>query len=131
MKQTNPEKLALSREILEKLKEARGGTLLDSHRVMGNDPYLAKMFLNQYENNKADTTIPVKYRELMVMLIGMVTGTQTTMKVHFNLAVKNGATVDEICEVIRIVFFTCGVTKLLPLLECLDLDPIDLEEAMN
>lgn len=127
MKQTDPEKLALSREILTKLKEARGGSLLESHLKMGNDPYLAKMFLDSYENNKADSTIPRKYKELMVMAIGMATGTATTMNVHAGLAVKNGATVDEICEVIRMIFFTCGVTKLLPILEQLDLEAIDLE----
>ena len=127
MKQTDNEKLALSREVLTKLKEARGGSLLESHLKMGNDPYLAKMFLDSYENNKADSTIPRKYKELMVMAVGMATGTATTMNVHANLAVKNGATIDEICEVIRMIFFTCGVTKLLPILELLDLEAIDLE----
>ena len=128
MKQTNEEKLIQSREVLRKLKEARGGTLLESHLKMGNDPYLAKMFLDSYENNKADNTIPRKYKELMVMAVGMATGTATTMNVHAGLAMKNGATVDEICEVIRMIFFTCGVTKLLPILEQLDLEAIDLEE---
>lgn len=51
------------------------------------------------------------------------------MNVHANLAVKNGATIDEICEVIRMIFFTCGVIKLLPILEQLDLDAIELDEA--
>ena len=129
MKQTNTEKLNHSKEILAKLKEARGGSLLESHLKMGNDPYLAKMFLDSYENNKADNTIPRKYKELMVMAVGMATGTATTMNVHAGLAVKNGATVDEICEVIRMIFFTCGVTKLLPILEQLDLEAIDLNEA--
>ncbi len=129
MKQTDTNKLNQSQEILLKLKEARGGSLLESHLKMGNDPYLAKMFLDSYENNKADSVIPRKYKELMVMAIGMATGTATTMNVHANLAVKNGATVDEICEVIRMIFFTCGVTKLLPILEQLDLEAIDLNEA--
>ena len=129
MKQTDINKLNQSQEILLKLKEARGGSLLESHLKMGNDPYLAKMFLDSYENNKADSVIPRKYKELMVMAIGMATGTSTTMNVHANLAVKNGATVDEICEVIRMIFFTCGVTKLLPILEQLDLEAIDLNEA--
>lgn len=129
MKQTDINKLNQSQEILLKLKEARGGSLLESHLKMGNDPYLAKMFLDSYENNKADSVIPRKYKELMVMAIGMATGTSTTMNVHANLAVKNGATIDEICEVIRMIFFTCGVTKLLPILEQLDLEAIDLNEA--
>lgn len=128
MKQTNPEKLEQSKAILQQLKEARGGSLLESHRKMGNDPYLAKMFLDTYQNNKADCTIPKKYKELMVMAVGMATGTATTMKVHAKLAVQNGATVDEICEIIRMIFFTCGVTKLLPILEQLDLEALELDE---
>jgi AhpD family alkylhydroperoxidase len=94
---------------------------------MGNDPYLAKMFLDSYQNNKADGVIPKKYKELMVMAVGMATGTATTMNVHSKLAVQNGATIEEITEVIRMIFFTCGVTKLLPILEQLDLEAIDLE----
>lgn len=128
MKQTNPEKLEQSKAILQQLKEARGGSLLESHRKMGNDPYLAKMFLDTYQNNKADCTIPKKYKELMVMAVGMATGTATTMNVHAKLAVQNGASVDEICEVIRMIFFTCGVTKLPPILEQLDLEALELDE---
>jgi hypothetical protein len=64
------------------------------------------------------------------MAIGMATGTETTIRVHANLALKFGATLDEITEVIRIVFFTCGVTKLLPTLEILSdlLEPVDESE---
>lgn len=129
MKQTNPEKLERSQKILEELKEARGGSLLESHKVMGNDPNLVNMFLQQYVNcNKKDISIPKKYRELIVMAVGMATGTLTTMKVHSKIAMENGATLDEIFEVIRIIFFTCGVTKLLPVLEQLDLfEPVDTE----
>lgn len=128
MKQTNKEKIARSLKNLEALREARGGSLLESHKKMGNDPSLVKAFLDQYVNtNKSDVSIPRKYRELIVMAIGMATGTQTTMKVHSKLAVENGATVDEICEVLRIVFFTCGVSRLLPALETLDLEPIELD----
>lgn len=130
MKQTDQEKLARSQAIMEELKDARGGSLLDSHRVMGNDPNLINMFLQQYINcNKKDISIPRKYRELIVMAVGMATGTETTMKVHSKLALENGATLDEVFEVIRIIFFTCGVTKLLPVLETLDFfEPVEMEE---
>lgn len=131
MKQEDLQKLERSIAILNELKEARGGSLLDSHRVMGNDPNLVNMFLQQYVNcNKNDISIPKKYRELIVMAIGMATGTETTMKVHAKIAMDNGATLDEIFEVIRIIFFTCGVTKLLPALETLGefFEPINLPE---
>ena len=122
MRQTDEQKLERSIAILEELKDARGGKLLDSHRVMGNDPNLINMLLQQY--------VPKKYRELIVMAIGMATGTETTMKVHAKIALENGATIDEIFEVIRILFFTCGVTKLLPALETLGeyFEPVDLPE---
>ena len=59
MKQTDPEKLVRARKILNELKEARGGSLLESHRVMANDPNLVNAFLQQYINcNKMDTSIP-------------------------------------------------------------------------
>jgi hypothetical protein len=65
MKQTNPEKLSHSQAILNELKEVRGGSLLNSHQVMGNDPNLVNAFLQQYLNcNKHDVEIPAKYREL-------------------------------------------------------------------
>jgi len=63
------------------------------------------------------------------MAIGMATGTDTTMKVHAKIAMENGATIDEIFEVIRIIFFTCGVSKLLPALETLDMfEPVEMTE---
>lgn len=131
MKQTDAAKLERSLDILQELKEARGSTLLSSHQVMGNDPNLINMFLQQYVNcNKKDISIPKKYRELIVMAVGMATGTDTTMKVHAKIAMDNGATIDEIFEVIRIIFFTCGVTKLLPALETLGdiFEPVELPE---
>ena len=120
MIQNDEKKLERSKKILCELKDSRGGRLLDSHRLMGNDPNLVNMFLQQYVNcNKNDINIPGKYRELIVMAMGMATGTETTTKVHAKLALENGASLDEIFEVIRIVFFTCGVTKLLPAIETL------------
>lgn len=44
MIQENPEKIAKTQEILKELKEARGGSIMDSHRMMGNDPNLVKCF---------------------------------------------------------------------------------------
>lgn len=131
MIQTDEQKLERSFALLEELRAARGGSLLDSHRIMGNDPNLVNMFLQQYVNcNKKDISIPKKYRELLVMAVGMATGTQTTMKVHAKIALENGATVDEIFEVIRIIFFTCGVTKLLPAIETLSdlFEPVQMPE---
>ncbi|WP_432409418.1 carboxymuconolactone decarboxylase family protein [Wukongibacter sp. M2B1] len=121
MKQTNPEKIKRSQQLLENLKELRGGTILESHRKMANDPNLVNAFMQQYSIcNNTDIQIPKKYRELIIMAIGMATGTDLTMKVHAKLAQENSASIDEICEVIRIIFFTCGVSKLIPAIEMLE-----------
>ena len=48
MQQTDKEKLARSKKIIAQLKEARGGKVMASHRVMGNDPNLINAFLQQY-----------------------------------------------------------------------------------
>ena len=38
MKQENKEKIAQAEEILERLKEQRGGNVLSIHKKMANDP---------------------------------------------------------------------------------------------
>lgn len=126
MKQTDTEVLAQSRKLLQELKELRGGSVLTSHTRMGNDPALLEAFIAQYTCcNKKRQILDDKTRELIVMAIGMVTGTEMTTKVHAKLAYEAGATVDEICQVIRLIFFTCGITKVIPALEILD--AIDFE----
>ncbi|KAF1683154.1 carboxymuconolactone decarboxylase family protein [Veillonella sp. R32] len=121
MKQTNIEKLSKAQELLSELKTLRGGSVTESHCRMGNDPNLVQAFINQYTLcNKKGQELPTKYRELIVMAIGMATGTEMTTKVHAKLAYEAGATVDEICHVIRILFFTCGITKVIPALEVLE-----------
>ena len=42
MKQTDEKKLAEARETLERLREARGGSISGGHRQLANDPALLK-----------------------------------------------------------------------------------------
>lgn len=127
MKQTNPELLKESQELLEQLAVKRGGSVLRFHKQMANDPGLLKAFSQMYETCNAEMKhIPKKYRELIIFAIGVVTNTRVTMDVHAKLAIENGATVDELAEVLRILFFLTGVTGFTPGLEILE--PID-EEA--
>lgn len=82
--------------------------------------------MQQYINcNKKETTLPRKYRELIIMALGCAKGTQTTINTHGRLARENGATIEEIGEVLRLVFFLCGATALIPaaeIFESLDTD---------
>ena len=69
--------------------------------------------------------IPRKYRELIVMAVGCARNAQTTIDVHAKLALEHGATIEEIGETLRMVFFLCGVTCLTSGLEVFE--PIDEE----
>ena len=121
MKQTNEETLKRSREVLAKLKEQRGGEVLSFHKKMANDPILVQAFSDMYDACNAKMEhIPRKYRELIVFAVGCAKNAPTTVDVHAKLALKYGATVDEIGEVLRMVFFLTGVTGFNPGLEVLE-----------
>ena len=121
MKQTDPQKL---KEIWEKLnvfKEKRGGTLLEFHRRAANDPELLQAYVQGFDICMNDLVhLPPKYKELIIFAIGCVRGVRTTMDVHAKLAIQHGATIEEIGETLRLVFFLCGATTLIPAVEVLE-----------
>ncbi|MBQ2751580.1 MAG: carboxymuconolactone decarboxylase family protein [Oscillospiraceae bacterium] len=122
MKQTNAEQLKKGQDVLEEFRQLRGGTVLEFHKRMSNDPALMRAFTDQYLNcNKTDTQIPRKYRELVMMALGCAQGTATTIRTHGRLAIEHGATVEEVGEVLRLVFFMCGATAIIPAMELFDI----------
>lgn len=126
IKQTNPEQIKRSAELLAELKSLREGSLLKFHQQIANDPALLNAFMQQYLNcNKKETCIPRKYRELIIMALGCAKGAQTTINTHGKLAVQNGATPEEVGEVLRLVFFLCGATSLIPAAELFEELQID------
>ena len=64
--------------------------------------------------------IPRKYRDLIVMALGCAEGVPTTIQNHARMAVENGATAEEVAEVVRLVFFICGVKSLIPASQIFD-----------
>ena len=126
MKQEDKEKITQAEEILERLKVQRGGNVLSIHKKMANDPKLLQAFSQQFAICKQDIThIPAKYMELMLMLMGCCAGNSVTIKTHGELAVKKGATMDEIGEVLRLVFFYYGASAIIPAVELFE----ELEEG--
>lgn len=118
MKQENEDQIAKSHKLLEELMDLRGGSVLPFHKKIANDPALIHAFTQQYINcNKKDTSIPRKYRELMILILGCARGAQTTINTHGRLAYEHGATIEEIGEALRLVFFLCGATSLIPAAE--------------
>ena len=125
MKQDDKEKIARAMEGLRRLKDQRGGSVLSIHRKMANDPKLLQAFSQQFEICKQDIThIPAKYMELMLMLMGCTAGNTVTIRTHGELAVKKGATIDEVGEVLRLIFFYYGASAVIPAVELFE----ELEE---
>lgn len=118
MKQTNPEQIATAQKLLADLKVKRGGSLVEFHKKIANDPALLQAFGQQYDIcNKELKHLPRKYRELIILALGCAFKTPTTINVHAKLALENGATIDEIGETLRLVFFLGGANCLIPAAE--------------
>ena len=100
IKQENPEKIREGQEKLAELKKIRG-SVFGMHNRVANDPRLLQAFIDQFNCCNVDMKhIPYKYREMIVMAIGAARGVQTTMMVHAENAIKAGAMVEEIGEVL-------------------------------
>lgn len=119
MKLENEEKVQEALKKLTELKEKRGGSVLEFHKKAANDPTLLEAFTCQYDfcNAPEHAVLERKYRELILMALGCSAGVDTTIKTHAKLAVQSGATIEEIAEVLRLVFFYCGASKLIPAVE--------------
>jgi len=123
MKQDNSEMIAEGLELLAELKQKRGGKLLDFHKRCANDTKLLKAFTAQYDtcNAEENTVLERKHRELILMALGCAEGVSTTIITHAELALQYGATVEEVGEVLRLIFFYCGASKLIPSVELFEL----------
>ena len=99
MKQTDSDKIREGQEILAVLKEQRGGAILPIHKKMANDPKLLQAFSQQFKICKQEIShIPPQYMELMLMMMGAAAGNAVTIREHGQLALKKGATPDEVGE---------------------------------
>lgn len=109
-----------------KVKELRGGSVISTHKRMANDPELLEAFAYNFEHCKSGLKkLEPKTVELLLLALGCAKGKKTTIRVHGNLAHQKGASVEEICEVLRLVMFYCGASAVLDLDEILD--EIDFE----
>ena len=126
MREENEERLKAGRAALEKVKELRGGSVISTHKRMANDPELLEAFAYNFEHCKSGLKkLEPKTVELLLLALGCAKGAKTTIRVHGNLAHQKGASVEEICEVLRLVMFYCGASAVLDLDEILD--EIDFE----
>lgn len=113
MRQENPAILEESKAALDELLEIRG-TVGEFHKKIANDPDLLRAFGQTYQYcNKGSTHIGEKYKDLIIFAIGCAQGNRACILNHSALAVKNGATVEEIGDVLKLVFLMCGSTGIM------------------
>lgn len=118
MKQTDAAQIQKSHEVMKQLKAIRGGELLPFHKKLANDPQLLSAFQSVFVScNRGDNVIPRKYRELMIMILGCSRGVETTIRVHGQKALDEGATIQEVGEALRIAMMICGVSAVIPAAE--------------
>lgn len=126
MKETCPEKVEKARQVLEELKQLRGGTVISAHKRMANDPELLETFTYNFQHCKSGLKhLEPKTVELLLLALGCAKGASTTIKVHGNQAYQKGASIEEIGEVLRLVMFYCGASAVLNIDEIFD--EIDFE----
>ena len=129
MKQEDPKKIQEARVILEELKQQRGGSVLSIHRKMANDPKLLQAFSQQFRICKQEVThIPPQYMELMLMLMGAAAHNPVTTRTHGKLAVEKGATLEEVGEVLRLLFFYFGASAVIPAVDLFE-EILDAKEG--
>lgn len=73
------------------------------------DPYLIKQIKENRENAFGKGKLPEKYKYLIAMCLDASQGASDGVAKLARLAVKNGATKEEIGEALRITNYICGV----------------------
>ena len=87
MKETRPEKVEKARQVLEELKQLRGGSVISAHKRMANDPELLETFTYNFQHCKSGLKhLEPKTVELLLLALGCAKGASTTIKVHGNQA---------------------------------------------
>jgi AhpD family alkylhydroperoxidase len=76
--------------------------------VAANDPTFMSTFTQQYRDAFANGAIPAKYKQLSGVTLSVVLKCEECLKSHVQMAMKLGATRQEIVESLRIGLLTGG-----------------------
>jgi AhpD family alkylhydroperoxidase len=76
--------------------------------VATNDPAYMATFTQQYRDAFANGAIPAKYKQLSGVTLSVVLKCEECLKSHVQMAIKLGATRQEIVESLRIGLLTGG-----------------------
>jgi AhpD family alkylhydroperoxidase len=82
--------------------------VLQPDPVAANDPAFMSTFTQQYRDAFANGAIPAKYKQLSGVTLSVVLKCEECLKSHVQMAIKLGATRQEIVESLRIGLLTGG-----------------------
>lgn len=117
MRQTDDEKLRQAKQELERLRQARGGSIGGGHKRLANDPELIKAFTDSFiDCCCGEKHIPEKYRQMMLMCLCAARGYDIAVN-HARQAGAAGATAEELGEAVRLIINVCGCPAILNVMD--------------
>lgn len=117
---------------LQEIKDKRG-YLLDYHKVMAAEdlPFLQALGNVLNVAYSSERSLSKKVKELIFTAVLTAAGSPNEVKLHMGLAKKEGATKEEVLEMLEIVVLPCGLPKFFIgyhiWTECFDIDRIELD----
>jgi len=84
------------RQLIDRIKLERGGRLINLYKVLLNSPAVAEGWLNLLTAVRQKSSLPDRYRELVILRIAIVNGTAYEFVQHVPHARAAGLTEEEI-----------------------------------
>lgn len=87
--------------LIEKIRNERGGKLLNLYRMLLHSPPLAEAWLGFLTAIRQRCALPGKLRELVIMRIAVINGADYEFRTHMPFALKEGITREQISALLR------------------------------
>ena len=89
---TDPETAALA----QRIRDERGGRLLNLYRMLLNSPPIAEGWLNLLTAVRQKSHLSARYREMAIIRVALLNGADYEYKAHIPFAVEAGLTLGQI-----------------------------------
>lgn len=83
-------------ELVEQIRNERGGRVPNLYRMLLNSPPVAKGWLDFFTAVRFDAKLPGKLRELVILRIAVVNGADYEYRAHIPFALKEGLSQEKI-----------------------------------
>jgi AhpD family alkylhydroperoxidase len=98
-----------AKEFMNDVLEGRGYVYPFQEFYFMADPELAKAEWAWYKLVRAKKSLPLKYKELLIVMSSLVKGHERGLRTHMKKALELGATKEEIVETIQVASMTSGL----------------------